>query len=142
MMDPLELKLKRALEPKEPPAGFADRVVAGALEEAAAARQRRAQAAPDRSLVGWWFGWLFRPAWRAALAGGLACLLLVAGVLAYRQRQERVREERVRGEKAAAEAILALEIASSKLNRVRYVLDPESRQSREKRGKGSHESQN
>lgn len=135
-MDPLETKLKRALELKEPPAGFADRVVARALEEAAAARQRRAQAGPDRSPFGW-FGWLFASGWRTALAGGLAGLLLLGSGLAYRRH-----EERVRGEKAAAEVILALEIASSKLNRVRYVLAPEDRQSRGTRGKGSYESQN
>lgn len=122
-MDPLELKLKRALEREDPPAGFAERVMARVLEETSTAGT-----APREAPVRWWPTWLFRPAWRAALAGGLAAVLLLGAGLAYRQRQERLR-----GEKARAELMLALEIASSKLNRVRQVMVEESRRPQEVR---------
>ena len=122
-MDPLELKLKRALEQDDPPAGFTERVMARVLEENSTART-----APRETPVRWRPTWLFRPAWRTALAGGLAALMLLGAGLAHRQRQERLR-----GEKARAELMLALEIASSQLNRVRQVMVEESRRPQEVR---------
>ena len=126
-MDPLERQLKRALEPQEPPAGFAERVLARAP-----ARTRATDAAPRAARQWWRLAWNFRSIWRPsrrmALAGGLAGLMLLAGGLAYHQRQERVR-----GEAARAELMTALQIASFQLNRVRQVVVQEARRPQEVR---------
>jgi hypothetical protein len=61
-----------------------------------------------RRKPGWWRAWLIRPApvgW--ALAGGLASLLVFAGITEYQRRQ---------GEIAKARVVLALHIAGAKLN--------------------------
>ena len=108
-MDPLERQLKRALEAKEPSAGFAERVMARVREKPAPA-------------VRWGFPFLWRPAWRMALAGGLAALMLLGAGLAYQRRQERRRAEA-----AAAELITALRITSTELNRVRQVVTEQAR---------------
>ncbi len=108
-MDPLEKQLKRALERKEPSAGFAERVLARVRE-----KPRAAEPAP----AGWrGFPFLWRPAWHAALAGGLAVVMLFGAGLAYRRRQERRRAEEAR-----AQLITALQITSAELNRVRLIL--------------------
>jgi len=104
-MDPLEKQLKHALERKEPSAGFTEHVLARVRE-----KPRAAESGP----AGWWF---FRPAWRAALAGGLAVVMLFGAGLAYRRRQERRRAEEAR-----AQLITALQITSAELNRVRLLL--------------------
>ncbi len=110
MDDLLEKQLKRALEREEPPAGFAERTLARIL------------AAPQRTERVWWQqSWAFlfagRPAWRVALAGGLAAMMLLGAGFVYRQRQERQRAEEAR-----SELLTALQIASSELNRVREVV--------------------
>jgi hypothetical protein len=94
-------ELKAALKRREPPEGFAERVLARAQAPAAARqpswRERWAWLIPTR-----------RPAWVAA--GVVAAMLLAAsGVEYHRLRQ---------GELARQQVILALEIAGSKLNYV------------------------
>lgn len=110
-MDPLEQQLKRALEPKEPPAGFTRRVLARAQEQA------RQQVRTPAQAETWSLAAFLRPAWRTALAGALAGLMLLAAGMAYRRHQERLR-----GEKARAELMQALEIASSQLNQARALV--------------------
>ena len=108
-MEPLEEKLKRALEQKEPPAGFAGRVLAHVRAQASAAPGRQTTLRPVQA-------WLLRPAWRAVLAGALAALMVLGAGLAYYRRQERLR-----GEQARKQLLLALQIASSQLKQVRQV---------------------
>ena len=113
MDDPLEQRLKRALERDEPPEGFAERVMARV-------EQRRDREGAHRpALVPLWpFAWLFRPAWRMALVGALACMMLLSAGVAYREHQLRLKaeQERLKAEQARAELMLALEITRSKFN--------------------------
>lgn len=101
-MKDLENELRKVLERREPPEGFADRVLA------------QLEPAPTP-----------KPGWREALislvhiprlrwvaVGVAACLLLTLGALHYR----RVQQERAAGEAAKAQVMQALRIASSKLN--------------------------
>lgn len=101
-MKDLENELRKALERREPPPGFARRVLAQ-LEPAATPK----------------------PGWRKALitvarlprlrwvsAGLAACLLVTLGVVHNR----RVQQERAAGEAAKTQVMQALRIASSKLN--------------------------
>ncbi len=131
-MDPLEQKLKKALEAREPAAGFAERVVARALAEGR--REARSVVKMDAS---WWRRWFTVPAWRLATAGALAAVLVAGGGIAYRQREiervERVRAENVRAEKARDELLLALEITSSKLNLARHAVIESTRDRNEVR---------
>ena len=95
-------ELKAALKRREPPAGFAERVLARAHSPAAT------------RLPSWrerWAGWLTpgpRQAWLTA--GVVAALLLVTSGVEYRRRAQ--------GELAKQQVMLALEIAGSKLNYV------------------------
>lgn len=96
--------LKKALRRVEPPEGFAERVLARASLDA---RPRQTLASRLRAL--------FVPRtvrWAAAMA--VVCLVIVVGALRYRE----VQKERRQGEIASAQAKLALQIASSKLNAV------------------------
>lgn len=102
-MNPLEQELKNALRREEPAADFAERVLAR-LSPAPAPRPRKHWLETVRGL--------FRlPALRWATAGAL-CFMVALSVLAYRRHQQNVE----RGEKARAQVMLALHIASSKLN--------------------------
>lgn len=98
MMDRMENDLREALRRKEPPAGFAARVLAAAESQAA------------RRPSGW--NWL-RPQMRWAVAS-LACILILAAGMAIRQQRER--EMRARGEAAKQQVMLALRITSAKLH--------------------------
>lgn len=124
-MDPLEQRLKRALEAQDPPVGFTERV----LQRVAAEHNKPALAEPrPEEVPGRWNfrAWLFRAmwatgldlqrGWRLALAGSLAVAILGVGI-GYRQHQERVR-----GEKARQELMLALEITGKQINRVHHIL--------------------
>lgn len=100
-MNPLDQELKNALRRQEPSSDFTRRVMAGLQSEPAAKH-----------------GWgeairhLFRfPALRWASAAAL-CASLIIGGLAYRRHQQTVAQ----GEMARAKVMLALHIASSKLN--------------------------
>jgi ferric-dicitrate binding protein FerR (iron transport regulator) len=99
-MKPLDDELRNALKRKEPPEGFADRVLAR-LEHAP--RERKLMRRPA-SL------WR-RPALRW-VAVAAACLLAVAGIARY-QHQQRVRAQ---AEQASRQAVWALEMASTELN--------------------------
>ncbi len=121
-MDPLEQRLKRALEAQDPPEGFTERV----LQRVAAEHSKPARAAerPERR---WNFrAWLvdamratgldWQRGWRLALAGSLAVAILGVGI-GYRQHQERVR-----GEQAREQLMLALQITGKQINRVHHIL--------------------
>jgi ABC-type xylose transport system permease subunit len=115
MDDPLETKLKQALARTDPPQGFAGRVMA-----------RVARGEAPRPEPSHWplFGRLFAPAWRTALAGALACLLLLTVGLAYREHRLRLKAEaeRARAEQAREELILALRITGVQLSRARNIV--------------------
>ncbi len=91
-MNRFEDELSKALERKEPPPGFAGRVIAQAE---AGARRRE---------------WFRFPVFRWALAAA-CCLVLVAGAQIYRERRERAR-----GEAAKAQLMQAVRIAGGKLH--------------------------
>lgn len=98
-MNPLDDELKRALARQQPPDDFTRRVL-GRID----AERKRGGA--RRGL-----GWLWRPDFRWA-AVAIACLLIVASAVQY----QRYRRARAEGEQAREQVMLALEIASSKLN--------------------------
>src|SRR5574337_1674664 len=101
-MKDLENELRKALERREPPDGFAGRVLAR-LEPAPAPKPGWREALI--SLVR-------APGLRWAVAGVIACLLLTLGALHY----QRVQAERAAGQAAKAQVMQALRIASKKLN--------------------------
>ncbi len=102
-MTPFEEEVKKALSRHEPPAGFADRVLARARE------QDRKQAARTG-------GWLRRlRSWR--LVPVLAALMVMTGGIVY---QEHERE--ARGEAAKQQLLLAMRIAGSKLHDAQLVV--------------------
>jgi hypothetical protein len=105
-MDNLEKQLARALTHQDPPDDFTAKVMA-----------RLAQKKQVR--LHWW-EFLLMPAQRAALAGGLAALMLIAGSgLAYQQHQA---NERRRALEARDQFLLALRVTGTQLNRVSRVL--------------------
>ena len=98
----LDDELRVALRRREPPEGFAERVL-----------ERIAARAPEKP--GWrefvrslWYG----PRLRWVMATAVVCLLLAAGGIHYRQ----VQRERLQGEIAKQQLMKALRIASTKLN--------------------------
>ena len=100
-MNPLEQELQNALRREEPSADFAERVLAR-LPSMAARKPAWGEALFN----------LFRmPALRWATAATL-CVAFLVGYGAYRRHQETV----ARGEMARQQVMLALHIASSKLN--------------------------
>lgn len=122
----LEKALRESLQRTEPAADFTERLLARIAAEERAASQA-VPAVPAQSPVkpvvvelereSWWqrFLNLFQVTpWRMATAGGLACVLLVAvfSVQRYREQQREIAE----GERAKEQVMLALQIASSKLN--------------------------
>ena len=99
-MSRLEDELREALRRREPPDGFAERV----LRLAASAGNRQSR----------WQRWraAFRtPLLRMALATACGCLL-VTGAYFYH-----LREERIRGERAKEEVVLALRVTAVELDR-------------------------
>jgi len=132
-MEPLESKLKRALEAQDPAEDFEARVMkriaAGPPEASGKKGPQRAGDRRPRPARRWGgpLAWLFPQAWRPAIVAGLAMVLLFAGLLAWRGGQERRRaeQERLLAERARTELLLALEITSAKLNLARDImLDP------------------
>jgi hypothetical protein len=89
----LEKELKQAMTRRDPPPGFAGRVL-----ERIANEERRSS---------WWRQWISPVGMRWAMAGGVAAVLMGAGLAEYRQRQGEIAKERV---------VLALQIAGSKLH--------------------------
>ena len=103
-MNPLDDELKSALRPREPSPGFARRLLARIEAES------KDRTSLSRRLAA--LGGIFRlPRVRWA-AAAFACLAIMTGVVQYR-RYQRTRAE---GEMARAQVMLALEIASDKLN--------------------------
>ncbi len=102
-MNPLEQELKNALRREEPSAEFTGRVLARIASETTAK--------PHESWRETLRGLFHRRAWRWASAAAM-CLAIVIGAFAYRRHQQEV----ARGEKAREQVMLALHIASSKLN--------------------------
>ena len=103
-MNPLDHELKNALRRDTPPADFTERVLA------------RIHSAPARK-PDWRerLGKIFRlQALQWATAAAL-CVAIVIGMVAYRSHQ-RALTERAEGEKARAQVMLALHIASARLN--------------------------
>lgn len=99
-MTPLDDELQNMLKRKEPPEGFAERVLA-----------RLETAPPKRNLIRRTIHLWRRPVLRWITVAA-ACLLLVAGIARY-QHQQRVRAQ---AEQASRQAIQALEIARAELN--------------------------
>lgn len=121
MMDHLDNQLRRALRPADPPPDFAAKVMAR-VAKPVDVRVQRGEVAP----IGWW-AWLWQgqqAGHRAALAAGMACLLLMGGAgLAYRQHQvEQQIEQQRRAEAARDQLFQALQITSVQLNHVGEVL--------------------
>ena len=107
-MKPFEDELKNALRRVEAPSGFAERVLERAKNEAL-----------SKTGVADWIRELFRPKtirWAAAM--GFVCLVIVVGTLRYGDAQKEKQRQRMQGELASAQARLALQIASTKLNAV------------------------
>jgi hypothetical protein len=109
----LEQRLRRAMRPVEPPAGFAENVVAalGRVREQSRANSlspagRRSD--HSRPRLPWLPG---RPVWfPATAAAGLAAVLVGAGLWNYQRAQQ------LRARQARAEVVEALRISSQTLN--------------------------
>ena len=98
-MSRLDDALKQALRRREPPEGFAERVLARAAEQPV--RRSRWE------VVGSWFR---MPRWQ--LAGAVAALVLIVGGSQYYREQQ----QRVQGEEAREQVLLALRIAANELH--------------------------
>lgn len=97
-MNRLEEELKKALQRVEPPARFAERVLAKAAAE------KRKKSLHSRG----WFGWFTAGGLRWATACALCAAFATSGLIYHH-------EERKRGEVAKEQLMLALRITSSKL---------------------------
>lgn len=130
-MSRMEEELKQALRREDPGPDFADRVLARiAALPAAAAPEAAPETVPQKA--GWWqklllffqalgqsFGQSLSltPQLKLAMAGALACAVLVSAVGIQRYRaHERALAEAAEGQKAKEQVMLAMRIASAKLN--------------------------
>ena len=116
--------LEKALKRKDPGAGFTQRVMARVNQAKVEGSTAPIKAKkPNGSFMAWW---KLRPVWTFAVA---ALLLLACGVGGYQYSEYRHAEEnriaqaknaqmQREAEKARDQAILALEIAQTKLNHV------------------------
>jgi len=96
-MTPLDDELRNLLKRKEPPAGFANRVMV-VLDE------RPARVTLGQRLS----GFFRRPELRWVVVAAVVCVIAVASIIRHK-RQQRVRQR-------AEQAIMALQIARSELN--------------------------
>lgn len=108
----LEKALREALQREEPSPDFTARVMARLAEQP----EPEPVVQPSEQ-VHWWqrlVGLFQMPQLQWVTAGALACVLLAAafGVRQYRERQREIAE----GERAKEQVMLALQIASTKLN--------------------------
>src|SRR5215467_12808539 len=122
--------LRAALERKDPGEGFTQRVMARVNQAAVEGKTET----PDRNGQGrFWAWWKLRPAWTFAV---VALLLMAfafggyeyseyhhreemkAGAEKQRQMEEQQKQLQAEAERAKEQAILALQIARSKLNHV------------------------
>jgi hypothetical protein len=123
-----EDELRQALKRKDPGEGFTQRVMAR-VEQAKAEGETAPKPRSKKSNGALFAWWKLRPAWIAALATVLLLGFAFGGYQysEYRhremasqaqQRLEQAKQEREQAEKARDQAILALQIARSKLNHV------------------------
>jgi hypothetical protein len=119
--------LQQALKRKDPGEGFTQRVMARV--EQAKAEPTTPPAKAKKSNGAFFAWWKLRPAWIVAMAAVLLAGFALGGYQysEYRhrefawqeqQRLEQARQEREQAERARDQAILALQIARSKLNHV------------------------
>ena len=129
-MSRMEEELKQALRREDPGPDFADRVLARIAALPAAAPEAAPETVPQKA--DWWqklllffqalgqsFGQSLSltPQLKLAMAGALACAVLVSAVGIQRYRaHERALAEAAEGQKAKEQVMLAMRIASAKLN--------------------------
>jgi head-tail adaptor len=100
-MSPLDDELRNLLRPKEPPEGFAERVMA------------RLEALPARVTIGQRVSAFFRrPVLRWAAVAAVVCAVVVASVVRY-QRQQQMRAQ---AEQASEQAVVALRITNEEID--------------------------
>ena len=100
-MKPLEDELRRLLRRKEPPAGFAERVMS------------RLKTEPPRSALVQRRSAFFRwPVLRWAVAAAVVCIAVVAVIV----RQQQQQQMQVQAERASRQAILALRIRNEQID--------------------------
>lgn len=100
-MKPLEDELRRLLRRKEPPAGFAERVMS------------RLKTEPPRSALVQRRSAFFRwPVLRWAVAAAVVCIAVVAVIV----RQQQQQQMQVQAERASRQAILALRITNEQID--------------------------
>ena len=100
-MKPLDDELRSLFKRKEPPEGFAERVLA-----------RMDTAPPRLTFTQRLFALYRRPMLRWVAAAALVCVMAVLGVARYRHQQRM----RAQAEQASREAILALRITNAELD--------------------------
>jgi hypothetical protein len=116
-MNPLDDELKRALQRKEPSPDFEDRVMRRIRSLPSAGAKWREKVFSSFPLL----------QWRWTVAAVMVCFGVWLGVAQY----QKEREARLQGEKAKEQVILALHIASTKLNLAqKAVLERNSHASR------------
>ena len=125
-MSKFDDELRMALRREEPSPDFTNRVMARiqAMEQSAVIRQREQEKLREQN--NWWqrLAGLFRPPTiKWALAGAMAVVLIAAifGVTRYREHQRQMAEiaanaANAEGQRAKEQVMLAMRIASSKLN--------------------------
>jgi hypothetical protein len=100
-MRPLDEQLRSLLQRKEPPEGFAERVMA------------RLEATPERLTIGQRLTAFFRPQiLRWAAAAAVVCVVAVASIVRY-EHQQRMR---LQAERASQEAVVALRITNEQID--------------------------
>lgn len=113
MSDKLEQELKKALRRTDPPAGFAERVLARAAKE-------ETKRVPERRR----FHWFGMSGLRLAVTCALCLIVAASGLMYQHERHEQ-------GEQAKEQLMLALRITSSKLELanqgIRQINSPEQR---------------
>ena len=135
-MSRLEEDLKQALAREEPAPQFADRVMA----RIAASRAEPRPEPPARRVGSWRrLAEFFQPVrTKWALAGAALCLSGMVAYGAHRfyeyQRQQQAQAEMIEGERAKEQVLLALRIASAKLNVAQRKVLESSQKKTEMRG--------
>ncbi len=114
-MSRIEEELRMALRREEPSTDFTDRVMARIAASPVETKQEKL-----REKITWQrrLAEFFQPPqMKWAIAGAMAFLLMFAAFGAYRYReQQRAVEEMAEGERAKEQVMLAMKIASAKLN--------------------------
>jgi hypothetical protein len=113
-MSRLEDELKWALRREQPTADFADRVMARIADLPITQEPKKSR---ERSNWRQRLAAIFQPPqMKWAMAGAMAIALLIAGFGVYRHREQQRLAEIAEGERAKEQVILAMRIASAKLN--------------------------